>query len=180
MPSKIEPIQTQVEVKRNKSFNEDPSQGIKLSWKNIRYSVTSKYSKKEIERLGTKEKYYKKEILKNQNGYVKSGETMFIMGSSGAGKTTLLNVLCDRLVNDRNHKREGDIMVNDSHPVTQADFGAYGAYVMQDDMLFPTLTCEEVIRFSAKLKTNLEGHELDKKVEEMLHTFSLQRSRDVL
>ena len=114
--------------------------GIKLSWKNIKYSITSKYSKKEMKTQNLENPYYEKEILKSQNGYVKSGETMFIMGSSGAGKTTLLNALSDRLTKDSKHKLEGTIMVNDTYPLTQNDFGSYGAYVMQADIMFPTLT----------------------------------------
>ena len=65
---------------------------------------------------------------------------MFIMGSSGAGKTTLLNALCDRITKSSKAKLEGDVTINDCYPVTQKDFGEYGAYVMQDDVLFPTLT----------------------------------------
>ena len=79
------------------------------------------------------------------------------MGSSGAGKTTLLNVLCDRITQSRVTKLEGEVKINDSYTASQKDFGKYGAYVMQDDVLFPTLSCEEVISFSARLKLNISG-----------------------
>lgn len=66
---------------------------MKLSWKDINYSVRVKYTKKEKKEMGITDSSYDKVLLKEQSGYIKSGETTFIMGSSGAGKTTLLNVL---------------------------------------------------------------------------------------
>lgn len=66
---------------------------MKLSWKNVSYEVEVKYTKKEKKEKGITDSHYNKVILKDQNGYVNHGETLFIMGSSGAGKTTLLNVL---------------------------------------------------------------------------------------
>ena len=159
------------------SIQQKSNYKIKLSWRNIAYSIKSVHSKSEMKRLGLHDQHYEKEVLKTQSGYVKSGETMFIMGSSGAGKTTLLNALSDRLNQDRKHKLEGSVMINDTYPLSQDDFGTYGAYVMQTDIMFPTLTCEEVLRFSAQLKTNLKGRELDRKIEEVINIFSLNKCR---
>ena len=66
---------------------------MKLSWKDVNYSVKVKYTKKEKRELGITDSTYDKVLLKTQSGYIKTGETTFIMGSSGAGKTTLINVL---------------------------------------------------------------------------------------
>jgi ABC-type multidrug transport system fused ATPase/permease subunit len=66
---------------------------MKLSWKDVNYKVSLKYTKKEMKEFDYQDSHYDKEILKNQSGYVNSGETLFIMGSSGAGKTTMLNAL---------------------------------------------------------------------------------------
>ena len=63
------------------------------------------------------------------------------MGASGAGKTTLLNVLCDRIKSDDKNRLSGKILINDEIEVRQKTFGNYGAYVMQDDILFDLLTC---------------------------------------
>jgi len=124
------------EKKYEEHFKAPP---MKLSWKNVTYKVQVKYTKKERKELGITETHYDKVILKEQDGYVNHGETLFIMGSSGAGKTTLLNVLADRITQNRRSKLGGEILVNDSYPVSQKDFGRYGAYVMQDDILFQTL-----------------------------------------
>jgi len=102
---------------------------------------------------------------------------MFIMGSSGAGKTTLLNALWDRITQSGKANLEGEVTINDDYFVTQKTFGKYGAYVMQDDVLFPTLTWEEVIRFSAKLKSNLNGEELSNKVDEVIDSLGLNKWR---
>lgn len=82
-------------------------------------------------------------ILHDQSGYVNHGETLYIMGASGAGKTTLLNSLCDRVKKSGKFKFTGEVMINDTLSVSQKNFGKYGAYVMQNDILFTTFTCEE-------------------------------------
>ena len=71
-------------------------------------------------------------------------------------------------------------MLNDSYPVTQKDFGKYGAYVMQDDVLFQTLTCEEAITFAAQLKIGLKGEELKEKVHSILECLGLLKCRKTL
>ena len=171
MKDYLETCQTATENLRKEN------QPIKLSWENISYTIRSKHSKKQMEEFGHESKIYEKVILKNQSGYVNSGEAMFIMGSSGAGKTTLLNALCDRLTQSGNTKLKGEVLINDSYPVSQKDFGKYGSYVMQDDVLFPTLSCEEVITFSAQLRTNLKGEDLKSKVNEVIEALNLTKSR---
>ena len=77
------------------------------------------------------------------------------MGASGAGKTSLLNIISDRVSLQRGNKVDGKVMINDSKPLTQEVFGGFGAYVMQDDILFAYFTVEEAFNFAAKLKLNL-------------------------
>ena len=78
------------------------------------------------------------------------------MGSSGAGKTTLLNALVDRLYKNglcrTKYRYSGKILVNKHIEVTQKNFGRFGAYVMQNDILFASLKCEEALMFAAKLR----------------------------
>jgi ABC-type multidrug transport system ATPase subunit len=59
------------------------------------------------------------------------------------------------------------------YTVSQKDFGLYGAYVMQDDVLFSTLTCEEAIEFAANLKLGLGKKETQEKVNETLEELGL-------
>ena len=72
-----------------------------------------------------------KKILDDCTGYAWSGETTFIMGSSGAGKTTLLNTLCDWIKKKGCWvKFSGEVVLNQTFPVRQKNFGNYGVYVM--------------------------------------------------
>jgi ABC-type multidrug transport system ATPase subunit len=43
-------------------------------------------------------------------------------------------------------------MINDSLPLKQKVFGSFGAYVMQDDILYQSFTPEEALMFAARLK----------------------------
>ena len=43
-------------------------------------------------------------------------------------------------------------MVNDTVPLKQDVFGNFGAYVMQDDVLYKDFTPKEALTFAARLK----------------------------
>jgi len=73
------------------------------------------------------------------------------MGASGAGKTSLLNVLSDRVKTDRTKVLEGRVTVNNL-ALTQGNFGTFGAYVMQDDVIFEYFTVREALTFAARLR----------------------------
>lgn len=182
MSEEVSNIEREIQERPNfeEKLEEFRAPPMKLSWRDVKYTVRVPYSKKERKENGISDKYYNKEILKPQSGYVNSGETLFIMGSSGAGKTSLLNVLCDRITTGRKAKLEGQIMVNDSYPVNQKDFGKYGAYVMQDDVLFHTLTCEEAISFAAQLKLGVTGDELKRKVDLIIESLGLLKCRKTM
>ena len=73
------------------------------------------------------------------------------MGASGAGKTSLLNILADRISLRNGSELSGDIIVNDKQHVTQDNFGKFGSYVVQDDILFSFLTVRESLLFAADM-----------------------------
>jgi ABC-type multidrug transport system ATPase subunit len=122
----------------------------KLSWNNVEYSIKLEGAAKDALPQGES----KKRILKSVSGWARNNETLFIMGSSGAGKTTLLNALCDRIEESKNAKLTGTVQINEVKDVKKKDFGRYGAYVMQDDVLFETLTTRESLLFAARLRLN--------------------------
>jgi ABC-type multidrug transport system ATPase subunit len=74
------------------------------------------------------------------------------MGSSGAGKTSLLNIISDRISNRDGQTVKGSVLINDSLKLEQKVFGSFGAYVMQDDILYQSFTPEEALMFAARLK----------------------------
>jgi len=122
-----------------------------------------------------------KRILSDCSGYVMEGEACFIMGSSGAGKTTLLNALADRLVKGRNnYKFSGSVKINGEFDVKQKNFGNYGAYVMQDDILYSTLSCEQALLFAARLRLGGTTTSKKRRVEEIIHDLGLNGCRRTL
>ena len=88
-----------------------------------------------------------KHILKDQYGYVRPGESVAIMGPSGSGKTSLLNVLAGRLVLSKGSEFTGELKANNAKIISN-DFGKFGAFVQQDDVLIETMTAEECFRFA--------------------------------
>ncbi len=88
-----------------------------------------------------------KPILKDVNAYIPSGSLMAVIGSSGSGKTSFLNALSHRVGGAR-LKTTGDIMYNVSASLATIR----SAYVMQQDILLPTLTVRETLRYAAELR----------------------------
>ena len=97
---------------------------------------------------------------------------MAIMGASGSGKTSFLNVLGQRLGLSPGCKFGGELRCNDKK-LFRNDFGKFGAFVQQDDILLETFTPEESFRFAAKLRTNLNKYEIEQKIDDIVARLSL-------
>ena len=97
---------------------------------------------------------------------------MAIMGSSGCGKTSFLNVLGQRLGLSPGCTFKGEVRVNDKK-VNSNDFGKFGGFVQQDDILLETFSPEESFRFAAKLRTNLDDYEIEEKINDIINRLSL-------
>ncbi len=107
---------------------------IKLSFNNLEFEVDIQLSRQDAKAKGTR--HVRQKIVKGASGYAMPGQTLYIMGSSGAGKTSLLNMLSDRISTRNGQRLSGDVMVNDGLKLDQHVFGNFGAYVMQDDILY--------------------------------------------
>ena len=79
---------------------------------------------------------------------------MAIMGASGSGKTSLLNILGQRIDLSRHSSITGTVKVND-RVLNRGDFGKFGAFVQQDDVLLENFSPEESLTFAAEMKTSL-------------------------
>lgn len=88
-----------------------------------------------------------KAIVTGVNAHMPSGSLTAIIGSSGSGKTTVLNTLSKRVAGGR-LKTTGDITYNGSSQL----WSIRSAYVMQQDVLLPTLTVRETLRYAADLR----------------------------
>ncbi|XP_059661437.1 ABC transporter G family member 10 [Cornus florida] len=87
-------------------------------------------------------------ILRDVNCEAKPGEITAIAGPSGAGKTTLLDILAGTISPG---KVSGQVLVND-RPMDGESFRRISGYVTQEDALFPLLTVEETLIYSALLR----------------------------
>eukprot|EP00271_Cylindrocystis_brebissonii_P011691 TRINITY_DN29600_c0_g1_i1.p1 TRINITY_DN29600_c0_g1~~TRINITY_DN29600_c0_g1_i1.p1 ORF type:complete len:676 (+),score=133.03 TRINITY_DN29600_c0_g1_i1:262-2289(+) len=90
-----------------------------------------------------------KKIIENASGYVKAGTFVAIMGPSGSGKTSLLNILAGRVERSK-AVLTGQVLVNGQE--RGQSFRRISAYVMQDDVLFSTLTVFETLMVAGELR----------------------------
>ncbi|KAL3699267.1 hypothetical protein R1sor_017289 [Riccia sorocarpa] len=89
----------------------------------------------------------KKTLLNGVNAKARNSEILAIIGRSGSSKTTLLDALAGHI--DAS-SLEGSILVNG---VKMEDgLKSISGYVTQEDYLFPMLTTEETLMFSARLR----------------------------
>lgn len=108
-------------------------------------------------------------ILRNVNCEARPGEITAIAGPSGAGKTTLLEILAGKIVPRR---VSGQVLVND-WPMDAKRFRRISGYVTQDDALFPLLTVEETLMYSALLRLRCGRKEAAIRVKELMKELSL-------
>ncbi|KKY26406.1 putative atp-binding cassette sub-family g member 5 [Diplodia seriata] len=118
-----------------------------------------------------------KPILHNVSADMPSGSLTAIIGGSGSGKTTLLNVMSNRMHGRRLHVTGGTLF--NGHDVL-GDLSAISAYVMQTDVLQPTLTVRETLRYAADLRlpTSVAKDERRRVVDEVILELGLKEAAD--
>ncbi|GKV05741.1 hypothetical protein SLEP1_g17714 [Rubroshorea leprosula] len=89
-----------------------------------------------------------KVLLNDISGEAREGEIMAVLGQSGSGKSTLIDALADRIAKE---SLKGTVTLN-SEVLESRLLKVISAYVMQDDLLFPMLTVEETLMFSAEFR----------------------------
>ena len=117
----------------------------------------------------------RKEILRDVNAYMPSGTVTAIIGSSGSGKTSVLNALSHRISGAR-LKTRGTTLYNGSPKLSSVR----SAYVMQQDVLLPTLTVRETLRYAAELRLPppTTAQERRKVVEDVILELGLKECAD--
>ncbi|EGE80497.2 ATPase [Blastomyces dermatitidis ATCC 18188] len=88
-----------------------------------------------------------KSVLHGVSADMPQGSLTAIIGGSGSGKTSLLNAISGRM-NARRVKTSGSTTFNGSADINSIR----SAYVMQQDVLIPTLTVRETLQYSADLR----------------------------
>lgn len=119
-----------------------------------------------------------KTILYPMSFNIPSNSLTCIVGGSGSGKTTLLNCLANRKFNKKTMFKQGIVKYNN-----EDDLSNYrNAYVIQQDLLIPTLTCLEMLMYSAELKLPKLTSKNQRKilVDEIILTLGLKECKDTL
>ncbi|XP_013658022.1 ABC transporter G family member 20-like [Brassica rapa] len=123
-----------------------------LSFKDLTYSVKIKNMFNPLPCCGSSDgdgmEMNTKILLNGISGEAKEGEMMAVLGASGSGKSTLIDALANRIAKESLHGSitlNGEVLESSLHKVISA-------YVMQDDLLFPMLTVEETLMFSAEFR----------------------------
>nr|GFA43740.1 ABC transporter G family member 10 [Tanacetum cinerariifolium] len=92
-----------------------------------------------------------------------------IAGPSGAGKTTLLDILAGNI---SSNQVSGHVLIN-NHPIDTKQFRRLAGYVTQDDALFPSLTVEETLMYSAFLRLRCGRKEAVDRVKILINELGL-------
>ncbi|XP_058186952.1 ABC transporter G family member 5 [Rhododendron vialii] len=106
-------------------------------------------------------------VLKDIHCRAKPWEILAIVGPSGAGKSSLLEILAGKLA-----PQTASIFVNQK-PVDKPRFNKISGYVTQKDTLFPLLTVQETLMFSAKLRLRLPHSQLSSRVSSLIQELRL-------
>ncbi|TVY36606.1 putative ABC transporter ATP-binding protein/permease [Lachnellula occidentalis] len=162
--SEVEPVDVQI---RNLSVIVDTSPSA-FSLENLRFGKRRKPQDGEPEAQ-------KKQILHSVAASMPAGSLTAIIGGSGSGKTTLLNTMAERMTSSR-LSFGGTTTFNGMEGVSNVR----SAYVMQQDVLLPTLTVRETLRYSADLRLPppTTGEERRKVVEEVILELGLKECAD--
>ncbi|KAF5733787.1 putative ATP-binding cassette transporter [Tripterygium wilfordii] len=89
-----------------------------------------------------------KTLLNDVSGEARDGEILAVLGASGSGKSTLIDALANRIAKG---SLKGTVNLN-GEVLESRMLKVISAYVMQDDLLFPMLTVEETLMFSAEFR----------------------------
>ncbi|MBE6072437.1 MAG: ATP-binding cassette domain-containing protein [Clostridium butyricum] len=123
-----------------------------------------------IELKNVSKSFKNKQVLKNINLEIQTGEFFVVIGSSGCGKTTLL-----KSINKLHDIDNGDIIINGKSisNLRLSDLPKQIGYVVQEGGLFPHLTIADNIA----LTLNISGEPKEKicsRVDEMLQMVNLE------
>ncbi|KAH0651174.1 hypothetical protein KY285_032103 [Solanum tuberosum] len=142
----------------------------KIEARNLSYKLPPKYN--EFKWIGKKLANNNKTstyILRNVSCEAKPGEITAVVGPSGAGKTTLLDILAG---NVGPSCVSGHVLVNDQ-PMKPANFRRISGYVTQDEALFPLLTVEETLMYSARFRLRAGDDKAKDRVKKLLNELGL-------
>ncbi|KXS19841.1 hypothetical protein M427DRAFT_52687 [Gonapodya prolifera JEL478] len=137
---------------------------VNLTWRNLNYWVDAPAGGE-------------LQLLTDVTGCLRPGRMLALMGFSGAGKTTLQDVLARRKAEGR---IDGTVYVGSSPQ--NSSFKRIMGYAEQMDILTPTMTVRESLRFSAYLRqpSDVSVDEKNKFADEVIDLMGLHEIADAL
>lgn len=146
----------------------------RLETKNLSYKLCNKFEELGWIYCGVTPTRTPKFILKDVNFEARPAEITAIAGPSGAGKTTLLEILAGKL---SPCPVSNQVLVNNL-PIDAKLFRRISGYVTQDDALFPLLTVQETLLYSALLRLPGGKKEAAKRVRKLIKELGLEQVAD--
>ncbi|KAI3903134.1 hypothetical protein MKW92_052950 [Papaver armeniacum] len=170
---------------------EEPSKTMKtsitpfvLAFRNLSYSLntctemtfSSIFYRKDTNKMPNSSK--EKMLLNDISGEARESEILAILGPSGSGKSTLIDALANRISNE---SLKGCVTMN-GQSLESGLLKVISAYVMQDDLLFPMLTVEETLMFSAefRLPRSISKSKKMARVQDVIDELGLRRTANTL
>ncbi|XP_017702116.2 ABC transporter G family member 20-like [Phoenix dactylifera] len=119
-----------------------------------------------------------KTLLDSISGEAREGEILAVLGASGSGKSTLIDALANRIGRE---SLKGSITLNGEN-LDGRLLKVISAYVMQEDLLFPMLTVEETLMFSAefRLPRTLSAAQKRARVQALIDQLGLQQAANTI
>ncbi|KAL6199086.1 hypothetical protein ACLB2K_028873 [Fragaria x ananassa] len=143
----------------------------RLETRNLSYKLCAQFDEMKVLCGGASSRRVPTFILKNVNCEARPGEITAIAGPSGAGKTTLLEILAGKIPPRK--VCSGQVLFNNL-PMEAESFRRMSGYVTQDDALFPLLTVEETLTYSALLRLPGGRSEAATRVRQLMKELGLE------
>ncbi|MCL7039186.1 hypothetical protein MKW94_021027 [Papaver nudicaule] len=132
-----------------------------------------------VEAAETNSRFSSTKVLLNDiSGAPREGEILAVLGASGSGKSTFIDALAGRI---EKRSLKGSVMLNDEVLDTRL-LKLLSAYVMQDNLLFPMLTVEETLMFSAEFRLPyvLSNSKKRARVQALIDQLGLQNAANTI
>ncbi|KAI8473752.1 MAG: hypothetical protein J3K34DRAFT_497894 [Monoraphidium minutum] len=129
-------------------------------------------------RQGGEREPEERQILFSVTGEILPGEVLALMGPSGSGKTSLLSVISGRA--PRAVRTAGRVTVNGARFTKQAKRRV--GFVLQDDLLYETLTVTETLGYAAALRLprGMTAAERRGRVDDVITALGLGKCRNTI
>ncbi|XP_047951688.1 ABC transporter G family member 10-like [Salvia hispanica] len=141
----------------------------KLNTENVSYKLSPTHNWLPST-LFVEDSQFSKFVLRDVTCDANPGQLTAIAGPSGAGKTTLLDILAGMIIPAR---LSGSVLVN-NRVMDPDHFRRVAGYVTQDDALFPLLTVEETLTYSACLRLKAGRDKAAARVQKLLKELGLE------